>query len=97
LIKDLNVSLDIIKLLMENIGGTFSDINSSNTLIVLPFWYAPFLLKYAPLCAQLQTQRWLNVAPWPTPALAGLPHPWVCDSALIQTKDSYEEFRAGQS
>ena len=80
---------------MENIGRTFSDINGSNIFIVLPFWYAPFLLKYAPLCAQLQTERRLNVAPWPTAALAGLLHPWVHDSSLIQIKDYFEEFRAG--
>ena len=35
-IKDLNVKSDIIKLLVENIGRTLSDINRSKILFTLP-------------------------------------------------------------
>ena len=63
LFKDLNVRLDIIKLLEENIGRTLSDINCSNIFFSLSFRIKEIktkinkwnLLKFKSICTAKKT------------------------------------------
>ena len=71
LFKDLNVRLDIIKLLEENIGRTLSDINCSNIFFSLSFRIKEIktkinkwnLLKFKSICTAKKTINRTKIQP----------------------------------